>query len=147
VPASSVLIETVTDVTPELQAAVTRLIPQLTVRKPPGESELLALVKSDSSSLLVARDGDGSIVGMACVVIYHAPTGIRSIIEDVVVDGEARGQGVGEALTRACLNLARTKGAPAVTLTSNPAREAANRLYLRMGFTRRDTNSYIYRFS
>ena len=65
----------------------------------------------------------------------------------VVVEEVARGQGLGEAITRACLNIARAKGAGTVTLTSNPAREAANRLYVRMGFTRRDTNSYIYRFS
>lgn len=140
-------IETITEITPELQAALQRLVPQLTVRKPPGESELQALIQSNSSSLLVARDKDGSIVGMACLAVYRAPTGIRAIIEDVVVDGEVRGQGVGEALTRACLNLARTKGAASVTLTSNPAREAANRLYVRMGFTLRETNSYIYRFS
>ncbi len=140
-------IETITEVTQELQAALKRLIPQLTVRKPPADSELLALVRSDSSSLLVARDDDDSIVGMACVAVYRVPTGIRAIIEDVVVDTQARGRGVGEALTRACLNLARSRGAGAVTLTSNPAREAANRLYVRMGFTRRETNDYIYRFS
>ncbi len=139
-------IETVSDVTPELQDALKQLVPQLTVRKPPTNSELLALVRSESSSLLVARDDD-SIVGMACVAVYRVPTGIRAIIEDVVVDSAARGKGIGEALTRACLNLARAKGAGAVTLTSNPAREAANRLYVRMGFTRRETNDYIYRFS
>lgn len=140
-------IETITEVTDELQTALKRLVPQLTVRKPPSEIELRALVQSDSSSLLIARDQTGSIVGMACLAVYRAPTGIRAIIEDVVVDGDVRGQGVGEALTRACLNLARAKGAGSVTLTSNPAREAANRLYVRMGFTLRDTNSYIYRFA
>ncbi len=140
-------IETVTEVTQELQAALERLVPQLTVRKPPSDSELLALVQSDNSSLLVARADDESIVGMACVAVYRVPTGIRAIIEDVVVDAAARGRGIGEALTRACLNLARSRGAGAVTLTSNPAREAANRLYLRMGFTLRQTNDYIYRFS
>lgn len=140
-------IETVTEVTPELQDALKRLIPQLTVRQPPANSELLALIRSESSSLLVARGDDDSIVGMACVAIYRVPTGIRAVIEDVVVDSSARGRGVGEALTRACLNLARIRGAGAVTLTSNPARQAANRLYVRMGFTRRETNDYIYRFS
>ncbi len=140
-------IETVTEVTHELQGALKRLVPQLTVRKPPTHTELVTLIGSESSSLLVAREDDDSIVGMACVAVYRVPTGIRAVIEDVVVDTAARGRGIGEALTRACLNLARAKGAGAVTLTSNPAREAANRLYLRMGFTRRDTNDYIYRFS
>ena len=140
-------VELITEVTAELQAAMKRLVPQLTVRKPPTEAELLALVHSEGSSLVVARGDDRAIVGMACVSVYRVPTGIRAIIEDVVVDGEARGQGIGEALTRQCLNIARLKGAAAVTLTSNPARDAANRLYLRMGFSLRDTNSYIYRFS
>ena len=140
-------IELATEVTPELQAALQRLVPQLTVKKPPTDGELLALIQSDSSSLFVARNADGSICGMACVTVYRVPTGIRAIIEDVVVDASTRGQGVGEALTRRCLNHARAKGASSVTLTSNPAREAANRLYLRMGFQRRETNSYIYRFS
>ncbi len=140
-------IEVVDEVTPEVMAAVARLVPQLTVRKPPAEAELKALVESDSSTLVIARDDGDTIAGMACVTVYRAPTGIRAIIEDVVVDGGARGQGVGEALMRRCLNIARAKGAGSVTLTSNPARDSANRLYLRMGFTLRDTNSYIYRFS
>ncbi len=140
-------IEVVNEVTPELMEAVRRLIPQLTMKKPPSENELTALVDAEGSSLVVARDNGGKIVGMACVATYRAPTGMRAIIEDVVVDTAARGQGIGEALTRRCLNLARAKGVPAVTLTSNPAREAANRLYVRMGFRPRETNSYIYRFS
>ena len=140
-------VEEVTSVTEELRAAMRRLVPQLTIKTPPGDAELNALVKSDSSTLVVARNGEGVIVGMACVVVYRVPTGVRAIIEDVVVDNEARGQGLGEALTRRCLNIARARNAAHVTLTSNPAREAANRLYRRMGFTLRDTNSYIYRFS
>ncbi len=140
-------IDLVDEVTEELKAAMRRLIPQLTVRQPPADAELQALVQSECSSLLVARAADGSIVGMACVSVYRVPTGIRAVIEDVVVDSTQRGQGIGEALTRRCLNVARGKGAGSATLTSNPAREAANRLYIRMGFTRRDTNSYIYRFS
>src|SRR5512138_371541 len=140
-------IELATEVTPELQAALQRLIPQLTVRKPPTDGELLSLLQSDCSSLFLARADDGAICGAACVIVYRVPTGIRAIIEDVVVDETARGQGLGEALTRRCLNHARAKGAASVTLTSNPAREAANRLYVRMGFTPRETNSYIYRFS
>lgn len=140
-------IEQVTEVTPELMDAMQRLIPQLSVKKPPTEAELRLLVGSESSSLVVARNEDGTIVGMACVSTYCVPTGLRAIIEDIVVDEAARGKGIGEALTRRCLNIARLKGAPHVTLSSNPGREAANHLYLRMGFTLRDTKPYIYRFS
>lgn len=124
-----------------------RLIPQLTVRNPPKESELAALVRSEGSSLVAARGPEMTIIGMACVSVYRVPTGIRAIIEDVVVDTPARGQGIGESLIRRCLEIAQSKGASAVTLTSNPGRQAANRLYLRMGFQPRETNSYIYKFS
>jgi len=141
------IIEEISVISPELMDAVRRLVPQLTLKQPTSELELAALVQSEASTLLIARDDSNAIVGMACVSVYRVPTGVRAIIEDVVVDDAARGQGIGEALTRRCLNIARSRNAAHVTLTSNPAREAANRLYLRMGFTLRETNSYIYRFS
>ncbi len=73
------------------------------------------------------------------------PTGIRAWIEDVVVDGAARGKGVGDALNRHAIDLAADLGAKTVDLTSRPSREAANRLYKRLGFEQRDTN--VYRFA
>ena len=75
---------------------------------------------------------------------FRIPTGVRAWIEDVVVDGDARGRGVGEALNRHALDRARMLGAKTVDLTSRPSREAANRLYQRIGFVPRETN--VYRF-
>jgi ribosomal protein S18 acetylase RimI-like enzyme len=57
-----------------------------------------------------------------------------------------RGKGIGEALVRHALNMARDAGADGVALTSNPKREAANRLYQRIGFKRWETNIYFYEF-
>ncbi len=140
-------VEIVDAATGELWEAFQRLTPQLTDNNPPPALDLLtALVKSESSTLLVARADDGPILGAASLTVYLVPTGIRAIIEDVIVDSSARGQGIGEALVARCLEIAHAKGAPAVTLTSNPKREAANRLYQRMGFLRRETNAYVYRF-
>jgi ribosomal protein S18 acetylase RimI-like enzyme len=62
----------------------------------------------------------------------------------VVVDGDARGHGVGEALNKAAIDEAKSRGAITVELTSRPSREAANRLYQRLGFVARDTNVYRY---
>lgn len=140
-------IEIVDAATQELWDAFQRLVPQLTDNNPPPSLDLLAaLVKSESSTLLVARADDDSILGAASLTVYLVPTGTRAIIEDVIVDNSARGQGLGEALVRRCLAVAHEKGAPAVTLTSNPKREAANRLYQRMGFLKRETNAYVYKF-
>jgi ribosomal protein S18 acetylase RimI-like enzyme len=69
---------------------------------------------------------------------------VRAWIEDVVVDATARGQGVGEALNRSALEVAERRGARTVDLTSRPSREAANRLYRRLGFVERETNVYRY---
>ena len=140
-------IEAATEATGELLDAFQRLVPQLTQNNPPPSiDQLTALVKSESSTLLIARADDLSIVGALSLTVYRVPTGIRSIIEDVVVDESARGQGIGEALMRRAMEIAKEKGAAHITLTSNQKRDAANRLYIRMGFKRRETNAYIYKF-
>jgi len=127
----------------ELVDAFARLIPQLSrSNPPPTQAELDDIIRSQASRLLVAREGAGAIVGSLTLVLFRVPTGIRAWIEDVVVDEGARGHGVGEALNREALRVAGEAGARTVDLTSRPAREAANRLYQRLGFKQRDTNVY-----
>ncbi|NTW09156.1 MAG: GNAT family N-acetyltransferase [Anaerolineaceae bacterium] len=127
----------------ELFAAFQRLVPQLTNNNPPpSRDDLDALVRDPASTLMIARDDQDKIVGALTLAVYRVPTGIRSIIEDVIVDETARGRGAGEALMNRALELAREKGAANISLTSNPMRESANRLYLRMGFRKRETNAY-----
>ena len=141
-------IEKVTQATDELHEALQRLIPQLAAHKiPPTKEELDDLVKSQSSTLLVARDPDTNtpIAGALCLTIYRVPTGLRSIIEDVIVDENLRRRGIGEALVRHAIELAREAGAEGVSLTSNPRRQAANQLYQSMGFELRQTNPYYYK--
>ena len=101
------------------------------------------MIDSDDTVLFVARV-DGVILGSLTLAFYRIPTGTKAWIEDVVVDTGARGHGVGELLNRAALDEARTRGAKDVSLTSRPSREAANRLYQRIGFEPRDTNVYRY---
>ena len=137
-------IEIASTVTDELVSAFERLIPQLSSSSPPPTHEHLEhIVRSDSCSLLIARDGE-QIVGSLTLVVFPIPTGARAWIEDVVVDASARGKGVGEALNSRALEIARAEGAVTVDLTSRPSREAANRLYQRIGFVKRDTNVYRY---
>jgi len=136
-------IEVVARADAELHEAFQRLVPQLTRNNPPPSlDDLAALVRDSASTLMVARDDAGRIAGALTLSVYRVPTGIRSIIEDVIVDNAARGQGIGEALMRRAIELAREKGAQNISLTSNPMREAANRLYLRVGFKKRETNAY-----
>ena len=129
----------------ELVSAMERLIPQLSSSSPPpGTGELQAIIDSDACHLLLAIGDDGRILGSMTLVVFPIPTGVRAWIEDVVVDGDARGMGVGEALNLRALDLAAELGAKTVDLTSRPSREAANRLYQRIGFVPRETNVYRY---
>ncbi|HSJ88265.1 MAG TPA: GNAT family N-acetyltransferase [Anaerolineales bacterium] len=132
----------------QLSEALQRLIPQLGIHKDiPAHQELKALLEAPGSTLLVAREPDknGEIVGMLSLTVYRVPTGVRSIVEDVVVDQKMRQRGVGEALIRQAIELARQADASGVALTSNPQREAANRLYRSIGFELRKTNPYFYK--
>lgn len=138
----------VSEVTEELQDALWRLFPQLGVHKiPPTLQELNELIKSESSTLLAARypDENSAIAGILSLTIYRVPTGIRSIIEDLVVDKIMRRRGIGEALVRNAIELAREAGADGVSLTSNSQREEANQLYQSLGFELRRTNPYLYK--
>lgn len=122
-----------------------RLVPQLSRSSPPPSAEELEdVISRPGSLLLMARDADGRLVGTLTLVTFRIPTGVRAWIEDVIVDQAARGRGVGEALTKAALDAARSLGARTVDLTSRPSRGAANRLYVRAGFAARETN--VYRF-
>lgn len=140
--AVEIRIEKPTEVTPELVEALGRLIPQLNPALPvPTAEHLTVLLADPGATLLVARDG-AEIVGTAMVIVYPTTIRFESRIEDVVVDESARGRGVGEALVNACIEVARSRGASIVELQTARVREAANRLYERMGFERRDSNPY-----
>ena len=140
----SVVIDRATEVTDELVEAMSMLIPQLSSSNPPPSRDELADIVSSSSSVLFMARVEGKIVGALTLATFRIPTGVRAWIEDVVVDGNARGHGVGEALSMAAIDEARARGAITVELTSRPSREAANRLYQRIGFVARDTNVYRY---
>lgn len=140
------MIEAAATADDELAAAIAGLLPLLSRSAPaPTLAELDAIVSSPATTLLVARRPDGGpIVGTLTLAVFRIPTGVRAWIEDVIVAEETRGQGCGEELTRAALEVARRAGARTVELTSRSSRQAANRLYQRLGFVLRETN--VYRF-
>jgi ribosomal protein S18 acetylase RimI-like enzyme len=141
----TVLVQRVTDVDDDTLAALTALVPQLSSSAGPMNGDAVRrFVAHPSVTLLMARV-EGRIVGTLTLIRFPLLTGERARIEDVVVDESARGQGVGAALTEEALRLAEESGARSIDLTSRPSREAANRLYQRLGFQERD--SRVYRFA
>ena len=135
-------IEAATEATQELLDALTALLPQLNPRLEPLSMERLSRVIGDpATTLLLVRD-DGGVVGAAAVLVYATPAFVKARIEDVVVDENSRGKGVGDALVRRCIEVARERGAEIVELQSARWREVANRLYPRLGFQLRESNLY-----
>ena len=133
----------------EISQSFQRLIPQLSDHSsPPSRESLMAMAVNGETFIYLARhpDSEGKIVGSATLAVFQTPTGVHGWIEDVVVDKDDRRQGVGKALTQACLDKASELGLREVNLTSRPNRIAANQLYQAMGFVRRDTNVYRFAF-
>lgn len=128
----------------QLVEAFAELIPQLSSSSPPPTAEQLQQIVDAPDSVLYVAWLDGRIVGSLTLAMYRMPTGFKAWIEDVVVDASARGHGVGESLNLAAIAEAARRGAKNVNLTSRPSREAANRLYQRLGFVPYDTNMYRY---
>jgi len=135
----------VSEMSDDLVEAFERLTPQLSSSNPPPSAEMLQkIVESEASHLLIAVE-DGYIYGTLTLAVFLIPTGLRAWVEDVVVDSDARGKGVGSMLSQRAIDLATELGATTVDLTSRPSREAANRLYKRLGFEQRETNVYRYK--
>ena len=135
-------IEVVKEARPEVLEVLAWLLPQLNPDLPPPTMERLEAIVADPSVTLLFAWDQRDIVGTATVILYNTPVWTKARIEDVVVDKDSRGQGAGTALVNACLDIARKKGAQVAELQSRKSREAANRLYQRMGFELRETNVY-----
>ncbi|WP_022867396.1 GNAT family N-acetyltransferase [Schaalia vaccimaxillae] len=142
-------VELITESTPEVVDAMARLLPQLSrSAKPLDAAGCERFISQPGVDFFVFRpdeadeSGEQPILGMLSLATFEIPTGVRAWIEDVVVDEAARGQGAGADLVHAAMERAKAVGSRTVDLTSRPTREAANRLYQRIGFELRETNVY-----
>src|SRR5437016_1757009 len=115
---STIQVQVVDHVTPELVEAIGSLTAQLSsTAAAPTSAELGEIVASPATTLFVARSDD-KIVGMFTLLLFRIPTGLRAIFEDLVVLPSHRRRGVGEQLMRAALVRARSAGARTVDFTS-----------------------------
>lgn len=140
----AIVIQEATQVTEKVVQAFARLIPQLSDAIPPDRKALEEIVASPATMILLAIDPDqeNQIVGALTLAMFRTPTALHAWIEDVVVDVNYRNRGIGERLVRAAIQRAASAGARHVDLTSRPQRQAANRLYRKLGFQLRSTNLY-----
>ena len=108
------------------------------------KSKLNEIIQDENTQLFVAKETGGKIIGTLTLIGYRIPTGLKFWIEDVVVDGDFRGKGVGQKLTEKAIEYAEKKGGSSINLTSNPKRKAAHQLYVKMGFKQRETDVFRY---
>lgn len=141
----TVEIRRITQVSDALEEAFARLMPQLSPRLGAPSREVLRRVAGSETGALLAAVAGERIVGVLTLAWYDAPSGRKAWIEDVVVDGAARGCGAGDALVRAAVEHAARIGAGKVMLTSNPAREAARALYRKVGFEEVETMVFAFK--
>lgn len=144
---SDIEVSIATEASEEVVDAFSRLIPQLSTTAAAPDRELIAqIISAPSNTVLLARDRSNGarIVGTLTLVMFRIPTALRAWIEDVVVDSSVRGRGVGEALTEEAVRIAQARGARTIDLTSRRSRQAAHRLYEKVGFAVRDTSVYRY---
>lgn len=134
----------VESISADLLEAFDRLIPQLTRAPIPSPAELQKFLDSESVLIVARVQESGLIIGAGTLGVFRTPSGLHAHIEDVIVDAEMRGQGIGEEIVRQLFEVARGMGLKGVSLTCNPRRIAANRLYQKMGFKKWETNVYWY---
>jgi GNAT superfamily N-acetyltransferase len=95
------------------------------------------LVDGNPNQTLLVAERDGELLGTAQVSFMAGLShrGMwRAEIEAVRVRTDQRGSGIGGALIRHCIDLARERGCGLVQLTSNARRTDARRFYERLGF-------------
>ena len=137
------VISELTDPSSTALESINQLLPQLSSKASPITMERLSeLVGSGSTMIFICTNEEAKIVGMLSLVIMKIPTGNKAWVEDVVVDQNARGQGLGKSLMDHALAEAGKLGVKTIDLTSRPSRKNANRLYQSLGYQIRETNVY-----
>ncbi|MDO8602127.1 MAG: GNAT family N-acetyltransferase [bacterium] len=108
----------------------------------PISLETLQKIVSDADIAVVAAREGGKIVGIGFLYIVIKPRGHYAYLEDMMVDGEQQGKGIGEAIGRQLIASAKKRGVGTIELSARPSRVAANKLYQKLGFEHKDTNVY-----
>jgi len=105
------------------------------------------ILQEDNHVIFAVCSIENQIVGIALLATYKVISGHRGMVEDVVVDTEHRGKGIGRKLMEKLLEEAKHRNLDSVLLFSGHHREAAISLYKSLGFTLRDSGVYNLKLS
>jgi|SRR3989344_2041360 len=122
----------------------------LQIRRRPEESlgteeELAAVTRNPDTVFVAAKDGQ-KVVGMGLVFLAQKFGGRVGFVESIVVLDSYRGRGLGRKIMELLISESKKASAKGLDLTSHPERVAANALYEKLGFEKRETNVYRLRF-
>ncbi|MFK8275243.1 GNAT family N-acetyltransferase [Capnocytophaga cynodegmi] len=120
-----------TNITSSIEKQIQDLFSELSDIQTVSLEKLFSLAQSPYIALCT---DENKIVGMATMAVYDVISGRKAWIEDVVVSSNYRKKGIGERLTQFLIEKAKELEVSVLLLYSNPKREAAHRLYKRMGF-------------
>jgi phosphinothricin acetyltransferase len=99
-----------------------------------------------NSITIVGCFEDGTLSGMASLATNSVPSGTKGWIEDVVVDQNQRGRGIGRQLVQRLVELAQVQGCTDLLLFTGHHRKPAIALYESIGFMRKESFLYIMEF-
>jgi N-acetylglutamate synthase-like GNAT family acetyltransferase len=123
--------------------AVALLIPQLTtnILQPGNMEQRIRDMTEEIGVQWFVAELDGAVIGFGGLAWYSIPSkGTIAWIEEVVVDQQSQGKGVGKAILETLLKLAKQVGAQQIKLTSAPAAQA---FYQKQGFLKKDQDYFI----
>lgn len=98
---------------------------------------ILGSIEGDVRNAIIVAEQDGTVAG--CFQITYI-TGLsrrgatRALVEGVRTSAQMRGKGIGEAMMREAVAMARARGCALVQLTSDKSRTRAHEFYRRLGF-------------
>ena len=109
-------------------------------RTPADYAAFLVRQLTDEGVVLLVAEINGDVIGYAYATVegydYMALRGPAGVIQDIIVDAEYRGRGVGRLLLDAALAELTARGASQVVLSTAERNQAAQRLFARAGFRR-----------
>jgi GNAT superfamily N-acetyltransferase len=125
---------------PALVPLLVQLFTQETEFTPAPELQargLAAIIGDPRVGVVVLGEDEGRAVGMANL-LYTTSTALGTrvaILEDMVVDKDWRGRGVGSKVLAFAIETVRADGCARITLLSDRENASAHRFYRRFGFT------------
>ncbi len=126
---------------PDIDKAVQDLFKQLSPNK--KQITLKELLSDQNNPLIFAYyQENNKVTGIASMCLYKVISGYKGWIEDVVVDFNCRGKGIGEKLITSLIDTGKKKGVSEIYLFTEDEKKAAIGLYSKLGFKQRNSRLY-----